>query len=459
MDDKISYLVDFDSDLFVDRMDPMFHHPKFKDTSFSEVFLKKLGEVSEIINRKPKKGKKYRYIELGSINKNTGKIEEVDKLEEYSYENLPSRAKKVVRRGDIIVSKLVENYTVVVVGEEHDGCVATNAFMIIRPRIDISSDLLAYILKLDDIIKQFQRYGYGATAVRISNSDFKRIRIPIPTPADLKSILESRVEIFKERKESLIQRYDNRFVEIEKRFLDLLGVKLDSVDYKNNFKVKGELLREENLHPSFYKPEHLVVDQVMEDSQYQSIKLREVVEDLTIGSSLTSNAKGKLLYISSRNINRFELDLRKLNNGNLKEKEYARLSTGDILIVNAGYKLGYATVVNKEGEGLSFNNHIYRLRLKDDVIPYYIVIFLNSELAKKQFERYSGGVAHKNINLDSLLDMKILLPNQEVQQRISKEIRGVYEEIIKGYESCKDEDRKLSEMLMDCFAEDRGFLD
>ncbi|AGB41040.1 restriction endonuclease S subunit [Halobacteroides halobius DSM 5150] len=440
-----SFLVNPDQKEFIDRLDAEFYHPKYRKNPFVKDLLEPLGRVAETVNRKPEPGQRYHYIELSSLDKETKRIKEAEQLELYDYQDLPSRAKTIVQAGDILVSKLGEKM-ITVVEQKHQGSVATNAFIVLRPQVDLSSEAFAFILELEPVKKQLERYSYGLRQ-RITNRDFKKIKLPIPKRIEDRRRLESRVDYYLAEKKRVVEEYQSLFSQLEDILLEELSIEVTTEEDRDSFQVPGEMIEVASFAPKFYSPEYVVVLNQIKEHDYKSYRLRELVEQVAVGRPLRASKEGDTKYLTSKNIEQLEIDLSKLASTEVSGT-ISSLEEGDLVVVTAGSKLGTTALVSEEAAGVTFNNHIYRLVTTERIDQFYLAVYLNSILGDKQFKRYIGGAMHQNISKQDLSNLEILLPPKEIQQRISNKLREVYKRIKAGYQQLEEEKEEIEEKVI-----------
>ncbi|MGM0501230.1 MAG: restriction endonuclease subunit S [Bacillota bacterium] len=422
------------------RADAEYHHPKYKLDLFNDKILFKLGEITETSNRKIEDNQEYNYIELNSIEKQTNKIKRREELEVYSYQDLPSRAKTIVKEGDILLSKL-GNKSITVVDEEHEGCVASNTFIVFRPTVAISSITLAFILQLKEVKKQFAKYSYGVRK-RITNRNFKRIKVPLLNDKDELETIESLIINYINKKDKIIQNYKNLSAKLEKLLLNELSIMINKQEENDSFAVNGDLIVEDNFNPEFYNPEYLKVVQNLKDHQYPNYKLKDIIKKLTVGRPLSSSAKGNVEYLTAKNIDEIEIDTSELEKAKMSGK-IPYLKNGDLILISAGHKLGTTAIVTETEEDITFNNHLYRLVPGSKINEFYLLVYLNSILGSKQFQRYKSGGVQPSINKRDILNLEILLPPSEIQDEITNKLIRKYSKIKKDYQELEQEKEKI----------------
>jgi len=156
---------------------------------FGENVVKELGEIS-IINPENMKAGQYteiNYIDIASVK--GGQILELQKL----INDFPSRAKRIVRKGDILYSSVRPNLKgYVYISDDIQNGIASTGFADIRikePNI-ILSKYLYYIMTSDYITDDLISKAKGAQYPVVSFDDFETIKIPVPSLECQKKIIE-----------------------------------------------------------------------------------------------------------------------------------------------------------------------------------------------------------------------------------------------------------------------------
>ena len=190
------------------RFDAEYYHPKYlrivdflKRTPFE---IKKLNEVVRISNekinptREPYKTKKLRYVPIAKI-RESGEIYE---WEEFYGWQAPSRARMVIRKGDILVPSLAGTFDkVAIVPEELDNQLATTGCFVVR--VPEGYPEFFFLLFRTPLFKnQLERYTTGAIMSAVPRKVFENILVPdVPRDAQAE-IAELVKEYFKLRRES-----------------------------------------------------------------------------------------------------------------------------------------------------------------------------------------------------------------------------------------------------------------
>ena len=180
---------------------------------FGKNVVKELGEIS-IINPENMKSGQYteiNYIDIASVK--GGQILELQKLTN----NFPSRAKRIVKKGDILYSSVRPNLKgYVYISDDIQNGVASTGFADIRvkePNTTLSK-YLYYIMTSDYISDDLISKAKGAQYPAVSFDDFETIKISVPS-------LERQKEIVKycENNDKLIKQLENE-IEINKKLAE-----------------------------------------------------------------------------------------------------------------------------------------------------------------------------------------------------------------------------------------------
>jgi restriction endonuclease S subunit len=196
------------------RFDAEYYHPKYlrivdflKKTPFK---IKKLKEVVKISNEKidptkePYKTMRFKYVPIAKINE-SGEIYE---WEEFYGWQAPSRARMLIRKGDILVPSLIGTFDkIALVPEELDNQLATTGCFVVRAYSGYP-EFFFLLFRTPLFKRQLERYTTGAIMSAVPRKVFENILIPdVPEEAQTE-IAQLVRDYFKLRKESrmLIQK-------------------------------------------------------------------------------------------------------------------------------------------------------------------------------------------------------------------------------------------------------------
>ena len=149
-----------------------------------------------------------------------------------------------------------------------------------------------------------------------------------------------------------------------------------------------------------------------------------MVSGVTKGSKVPIEMAVEVPYLRVANVQRGRLDLSVIKKIVVKysDKERYTLKNGDILMTEGGDwdKLGRAAIWRNEIADCIHQNHIFRVRPPSrDIVPEWVVVYVNSELGRRFFEDASKKTTNlASINMTQLRSCPLPLPPLAEQHRI-----------------------------------------
>lgn len=184
------------------RWDFDYHSPAELILEFDSSIVKRVIEVAEIVKDKrdptlhPEST--FQYIDISSVDVEVG---EVSRSQELTGSEAPSRARKLVRGYDIIISTCRPTRgAIAVVPEELHGEICSTGFSVIRAREGVNPYYLHYAIRLQSTMEQFRKFSTGSSYPAILDSDVEKTRIPMPSLAEQNEIVRSLRLALHERK-------------------------------------------------------------------------------------------------------------------------------------------------------------------------------------------------------------------------------------------------------------------
>jgi type I restriction enzyme S subunit len=140
--------------------------------------LKSLGE-----NTDP--DMQIRYIDIAGVSYQEG----VTSRETLTFSSAPSRARRCVEKGDIIIST-VRTYlrAVAMIDEVDDGAIASTGFAVCRANENTDSKFLYYAMMAEPFIDQVIVKSTGISYPAINSSTLGGIKLPVPEHSEQKSV-------------------------------------------------------------------------------------------------------------------------------------------------------------------------------------------------------------------------------------------------------------------------------
>ena len=161
------------------------------------------------------------YIDISSADEN-GNINFVDEI---TFLNAPSRARRIIRNGDVIIST-VRTYlkAIALIDKKYDGFVCSTGFAVLTPLEKVEARFLYYNIYTDSFTSRVSYYSNGISYPAINSSVLATLHITLPSIDEQKQIADylddkcakidemiairnEQIEQLKDYKKSLIYEY------------------------------------------------------------------------------------------------------------------------------------------------------------------------------------------------------------------------------------------------------------
>ena len=105
----------------------------------------------------------------------------LQKFKNILFKEAPSRARRIVKKGDVIIST-VRTYlkAITLIENEDDNLIASTGFAILRPKEDVLSEYLNFALRAEYFIASVIKNSYGVSYPAINSSTLSALKIVIP---------------------------------------------------------------------------------------------------------------------------------------------------------------------------------------------------------------------------------------------------------------------------------------
>ncbi|RUA05719.1 MAG: hypothetical protein DSY43_03705 [Gammaproteobacteria bacterium] len=112
----------------------------------------------------------------------------------------------------------------------------------------------------------------------------------------------------------------------------------------------------------------------------------------------------------------------------------------DLLLVKDGATTGKIAIINnKEHENQNINEHVFLMRLKNNVNPIYLLSYLKSSFGNTQIKREITGATVTGLTKDVVNALKIPLPPLAKQNQIAEHISKIRDQAKQLQIEAKDE--------------------
>ncbi|MFF7394884.1 restriction endonuclease subunit S [Achromobacter sp. NPDC008082] len=350
-----------------------------------------VNEVSTWNPSRDHQDKEFTYIDLGSIDQMTKAITGARKI---SCGDAPSRARQLVKPGDILVSTVRPNLNgVAKISDALGDATASTGFCVLRPQKDrLDSSYLFHWVKTRSFVGAMVKQATGASYPAVSDKIIFASKLPLPPLLEQRRIaaILDKADVLRAQRRAAIAKLDELQQSV---FIEMFG---DPVTNPRGW------------------PETTSLGEVA-----------EIISGITKGRKTAATTRD-VAYMAVSNVqDRFlKLDVVKRIEATDDEIEKYRLQRGDLLLTEGGDpdKLGRGVLWRNEIAECIHQNHVFRVRLTSDQLhPLYLNWYVGSERGKRYFLRQAKqttGIA--SINMRQLRDLPLLIPPLELQQHFAR---------------------------------------
>ena len=343
--------------------------------------LKKLGKVGEIdkksLNSNTDKEYEFDYISLSDVDSDQFSI----KTSKQKFKNAPSRARRIVKKGDVLLSTVrpnLEGFTII--RDEVKDLIASTGFAVITSKNELHNEYLFNFLFSNIIKRQFHKLLVGSNYPAINSSDVKNLKIPVPPLPEQKKIADclSTWDVAIEKQNALI----NALTERKKALMQ-------------------QLLTGKKRLPGFEGKWNL--NSINDLFIFKNGKAHE--------NDIDEN--GKYILVNSKFIST-DGEILKKTNSNL-----APLEVNDLVFVMSDVPNGKALAkffLIKEDNLYTLNQRIGLLKIKKGN-PIFMYYLLNRNA---YFLMFDNGVGQTNLRKDDILDCPLNIPSLSEQTAIAE---------------------------------------
>jgi len=314
----------------------------------------------------------------------------------------PSRARKVIRAGDVICATVRPTLRrVALVTRRYDNQICSTGFCVLRTDGSVDPAFLYYSLLTDDVTRYMESIQRGASYPAIRDSDVKKLRLMVPEHneqcriAALLSAVQRAIEqqerliaLTTELKKALMQKLFTEGTRGEAQKETDIGLVPESWDIV----PLSELLAKPLQNGAFIK-------RPVEGEGLLFANVVHMYQGLYLGTSRLTR-----LRVSSDNVSQY------------------MLSKGDVLVVRSSLKrdgIGQSTVVGEMPEQAFFDCHIIRIRPNPSaLLPEYLASYWRSPMGEQDLVGRSKTTTMTTLNQRSISGALVPIPSIAEQREI-----------------------------------------
>ncbi len=332
------------------------------------------------------------------------------------YRDAPSRARRVLRNGDVLMATVRPNLRAFAYCDLPEGnFVASTGFAVLRAMNGADPHFILCAILSDDLSRQIDRYVVGSNYPAINSSDVRRLQLPAFEPEEQRGIGRVITTLDKaiEQTEALIAKTQ----QIKAGLMHDL--------FTRGVTANGQLRPPREEAPQLYKESPLG----WIPKEWDARPLSEITDLITVGIVI----RPAQYYVAEgvpafRSANIREDGIDPSNMVFISPQSNALLSKsqvrgGDVLSVRTGYP-GTSAVVPPEYAGANCIDLLIS-RPADCLRSAYLTAWINSPFGKEQVLRKQGGLAQQHFNVGELRDLFVAVPSVPEQDEIAARLCAV----------------------------------
>lgn len=439
------------------RLDAEYYQPKYDDILHHiqayKYGSKNLAEICDIKeeNFTPKDDTTYKYVELANI----GKYGNIIGCSQQKGEDLPSRARRIVSKNDVVISSLEGSLdSCALVEEDYDGALCSTGFYVLKSSV-LNSETLLVLFK-SPLVKELMRKGCSGTILTaIGRQELERIPIPLirqEIQEEIAQHVQSSISLRKESQQLLEQARltvegaiqngggkiaSEYYVLQEKSAMELhiaIYVLLHEVGIiSNDAKVKvsnvvcsckklsDSFLASGRLDAEYYQPKYDLLFEKLKGFPTATIKEIATIQKSIEPGSDAYQEEG-IPFIRVANLSKFGLSNSDVKLDTTQFADTIRPQKDTILLSKDG-SVGIAYKMEETQDVITSSAILHLQLTTPNVLPDYLTLVLNSIVVKLQAERDAGGSIIQHWKPSEIEHVIIpILPMNE-QQMIANKIK------------------------------------
>ena len=376
---------------------------KYLATYNDEVLLESTDEDVEID-----------YVEISGVSLSRG-VEEIDRV---TFGQAPSRARRKVRSGDILIST-VRTYlqAIAKVDKASPDLIASTGFCVVRPNEKIDSGFLGWAARSVPFVSEVVSRSVGVSYPAINASELVTIELPLP-PLDT----QRRIARFLDEKTVRI----DGLIEKKRALLDRLAEKRQALITRAV--TKG-------LNPRA-PTKHSGIDWLGDIPAHWELG-RLKFGTGKIGSGVTPRGGASvyvdsgIMLLRSQNVHFHGLaldDVVFIDDDIDNQMSKTRVSFGDVLLNITGASIGRCCLFDQVNTRANVNQHVCIIR-SADLVADFVAMLLASSVGQLQIDLSQNGASREGLNFEELGNFVIPTPPVSEQANITRTMQCQVDEI------------------------------
>lgn len=364
---------------------------------------KRLGEVAEI-NPESISNKNFyntiSYVDISSVKEGI-----LYGVCNYSINNAPERAKRILRNNDIIISTVRPNLKAYYfVKNDIPNLICSTGFAVLRAKNKIVSRFLYYLISNESFINYLSLIAKGSAYPAVDKKDFINAKINIPDLATQEKIAD------------ILSTYDD-LIENNNRRIEILEQMAQEI-YKEWF-VRFRFPGHEKIKFINGLPEGWEVKKIKD--------FGNIITGKTPSTEVYENYGKDIMFIKTPDMH--DTVFTTYSSEYLSEKGHLtqanKLIPANSILVSC---IGTAGIVSINAEVAHTNQQINSIVLNDENLLYWL--FYSCRFLKNTIELYGAtGATMTNLSKGKFENLKILMPKQELVYLYNNKVNNIFSHI------------------------------
>jgi type I restriction enzyme M protein len=225
-----------------DRIDPWYYHPRYKEIkanlSKSKYRLRPISELveksHELFDPKTHPNEIYNYIETSDVDLENGIIISSTQV---TGKTAPNRATYILKEGDFLIPNAMHCIRgVCIVPKDYEGFVATNRFLVVKPKTDLINPIyLYYLLKQPAIHYLLKQQSTGEINPGITFDALNKVMVPVPDSKEEQNQIVDKIKEEETKKAELIE----KITQYDQALLTLVGSMIPKLETHERISKEG----------------------------------------------------------------------------------------------------------------------------------------------------------------------------------------------------------------------------
>ena len=177
---------------------------------------KKIGDViqkTENVDPTKKSNEEFLYLDVSGVNKDTKEIENITVL---LGKDAPSRAKKLIKIGDVVFATVRPTHSrVALIPEILNNQVCSTGYFVFRSKSVLCNKLIFYYLLTPNFNLQMEKLQKGASYPAVTDSDVKNILFTYPKSIEQQQSIVHQLDSLREETKKLEVIYQKKIEDLE----------------------------------------------------------------------------------------------------------------------------------------------------------------------------------------------------------------------------------------------------